>query len=84
MLDEGVKSGKPFFLTVAPTAPHSDVSPFSSSPREGEDFKDIRMRAPIPAERHKDLFPDAKVPRKANFNPDKVCVILPSRKMKWN
>jgi arylsulfatase len=27
------------------------------------------MTAPIPAERHKDLFPDAKVPRTANFNP---------------
>lgn len=30
------------------------------------------MDEPIPEERHKHLFPDAKVPRTANFNPKHV------------
>ncbi len=70
LLDEGVKSGKPFFLTLAPIAPHSNVDP---STFEGEDdIRKIFMTAPIPAERHKHLFPDAKVPRTSNFNPNQV------------
>jgi N-acetylglucosamine-6-sulfatase len=77
LLDEGVKSGKPFFLTAAPVAPHSNVNisaitiPDIGNP--GDVLDQIHMTAPIPAERHKHLFPDAKVPRTANFNPDKVC-----------
>ncbi|KAK0113520.1 hypothetical protein ONS95_013774 [Cadophora gregata] len=67
LLSEGVHSNKPFFLTIAPIAPHSDVKPFSTIP--GKDHE-VHMTAPIPAERHKHLFPDAKVPRTANFNPD--------------
>lgn len=73
LLDEGVQSKKPFFLTVAPVAPHSDVNASTFvTPGNGEDLKKIIMNAPIPADRHKHLFPDAKVPRNANFNPDKV------------
>ncbi|KAG4413483.1 hypothetical protein IFR04_013384 [Cadophora malorum] len=67
LLAEGVDSGNPFFLTVAPIAPHSDVKPFPTVP--GKDHE-VHMTAPIPAERHKHLFPSAKVPRTANFNPD--------------
>ena len=69
LLDEGVASKKPFFLTVAPVAPHSNVG--LGKIVEGEDpLASIQMTAPIPAERHKHLFPNAKVPRKANFNPE--------------
>ncbi|KAH8594600.1 alkaline-phosphatase-like protein [Bisporella sp. PMI_857] len=73
LLDEGVNSGKPFFLTVAPVAPHSNVNPnsFTTPGNGGSDIGDIKMTAPIPAERHKHLFPEVKVPRKPNFNPDK-------------
>lgn len=71
-LDEAVSHNKPFFLGIAPVAPHSNVNgvvldlppdtPLDRPP-EGS------VGAPIPAERHKDLFPDARVPRSANFNP---------------
>ena len=65
LLDEGVKSDKPFFLTVAPVAPHSNVNPNAPPSPRGEVWT-----PPVPADRHKHLFPDAKIPRKANFNPD--------------
>lgn len=41
-------------------------------PDNKDSLDDIRMTAPIPAERHKHLFPDVKVPRTPNFNPDKA------------
>lgn len=71
LLDEGVDSKKPFFLTVAPVAPHSNVAqPPLQDPDEDKDpLKRVHMTAPIPAERHKHLFPDVRVPRTANFNP---------------
>ena len=73
-LEDGVKSKKPFFLTVAPVAPHSNVNLSSFDPGKNIDdsLKAIVMTAPIPAERHKHLFPNARVPRRENFNPDKV------------
>lgn len=73
LLEEGVKSKKPFFLTLAPVAPHSNVDPHTfDEPDPDEPLRKVVMTAPIPAERHKHLFPGAKVPRKANFNPEKV------------
>lgn len=56
-LDDALNADKPFFITIAPTSPHSNVKNGTQSP-------------PRPAERHKYLFPEAKVPRTANFNPD--------------
>ncbi|RYO97620.1 hypothetical protein DL765_011115 [Monosporascus sp. GIB2] len=71
-LEDAVNSGKPFFLGVAPVAPHGnrvadlstpdDVSTASGAPK-------VHFSAPVAAERHKDLFRDAKVPRTENFNP---------------
>lgn len=58
-LDNGIQGNKPFFLGIAPIGPHGEASP--------DGFAD-----PIPAERHKNLFNDVKIPRKPNFNPDKV------------
>ncbi|KAL4923800.1 Six-hairpin glycosidase-like protein [Aspergillus undulatus] len=52
---------RPFFLTVAPIAPHFDQEPNRSS--------GTPPQAPIPAPRHAHLFPDAKVPRVPSFNP---------------
>ncbi|KAL7625776.1 hypothetical protein AAE478_004999 [Parahypoxylon ruwenzoriense] len=76
LLDEGINGleadGKPFFLAVAPIAPHANVKflPSSSlvSASDGGSF--VLFTEPVPAERHKHLFQDAKVPRTANFNPD--------------
>lgn len=54
---------KPFFLGVAPIAPHSDIDPnrHAGIPK---------MTEPIPAARHAHLFQDVQVPRTDNFNPD--------------
>ncbi|KAJ5584753.1 Alkaline phosphatase-like alpha/beta/alpha [Penicillium hispanicum] len=64
-LDDALEGERPFFVTIAPVAPHSNVDP--SSLRDGHIF----MSAPIPLQRHQHLFEDVKVPRKENFNPDK-------------
>ncbi|KAI9848176.1 MAG: hypothetical protein M1837_000850 [Sclerophora amabilis] len=68
LLDEAVALGKPFFLTVATNAPHSNVPTFD--PEDGLSGLPI-FTAPIPAKRHENLFADVRVPRTENFNPDK-------------
>lgn len=68
-LADAVSHDRPFFLGVAPVAPHSNVEivgPVDGmAPIEGKTFS-----PPVPAERHKHLFKDMKVPRTDNFNPD--------------
>jgi arylsulfatase A-like enzyme len=61
-LNDGANGKKPFFLAIAPIAPHSNVV-------LGESF---RMTAPIPADRHSHLFEGINVPRTDHFNPDEV------------
>ncbi|KAJ5675433.1 hypothetical protein N7462_008330 [Penicillium macrosclerotiorum] len=63
-LDDALAGDRPFFVTVSPVAPHSNVDPGDLA--EGK----IEMSAPIPLERHQHLFPDVKVPRTKHFNPD--------------
>ena len=71
-LDEALAAEKPFFITLAPVAPHSNIK-FQEITLNGNIFEyPIAASPPIPAERHKDLFKDAFVPRTPNFNPDKV------------
>lgn len=60
-LDEAVLHPDPFFLAIAPVAPHSNVK-FAVSPPE--------LSAAEYAPRHSHLFKDYKIPRTANFNPD--------------
>jgi arylsulfatase A-like enzyme len=56
----------PFWLTIAPIAPHSDfVIDMSGDPPVG-----ITISPPVSADRHKDLFANATVPRGPSFNPD--------------
>lgn len=62
LLDEAIEEDEPFFLAICPTAPHADIGSKGHFPWP--------MSPPIPAERHRHLFPDAKVPRTENFNPD--------------
>ncbi|KAJ5540359.1 hypothetical protein N7513_008691 [Penicillium frequentans] len=64
-LDDALEGDRPFFVTVAPIAPHSNVNPHTL---DGPD--QLVMGAPIPLERHRHLFPDVKVPRTDHFNPD--------------
>ncbi|OQV10930.1 hypothetical protein CLAIMM_14849 isoform 1 [Cladophialophora immunda] len=60
-LDDALKTDRPFFLTIAPTAPHSNVHISNDTAEQS---------MPRPATRHRHLFQDAKVPRAPNFNPD--------------
>ena len=59
-LDEASLHPEPFFLAVAPIAPHSNVK-FTAPPQFDTAYY---------AERHAHLFKDYKIPRTANFNPD--------------
>ncbi|KAL5044367.1 hypothetical protein BDW71DRAFT_186226 [Aspergillus fruticulosus] len=64
-LGDGLKGDRPFFLTVAPVAPHSNVDVSA-----GDRGTPTIMTEPIPLDRHKSLFQDVKVPRTEHFNPD--------------
>jgi arylsulfatase A-like enzyme len=68
-LDDGARGDRPFFLAIAPVAPHSNVE-IKNSGKDGNDVRDAHFAAPIPAKRHEHLFKDVKVPRTENFNPD--------------
>lgn len=71
-LDDALKDDKPFFLTTAPTAPHSNVHINVDLSNGDGDYttSTTEQSMPRPAKRHKHLFNNAKVPRTANFNPD--------------
>ncbi|KAK6815287.1 hypothetical protein RU639_008709 [Aspergillus parasiticus] len=63
-LEDGLTGERPFFLAVSPIAPHSNMNG-----TYGAGSGPLWMDEPIPEDRHKHLFPQAKVPRTANFNP---------------
>jgi arylsulfatase A-like enzyme len=69
-LEDALAGERPFFLAVAPVAPHSNID--LGDVAAGK----IYMSAPIPLERHENLFQDVTVPRTANFNPDQVSAAL--------
>ena len=69
-LDDAVKGGKPFFLGIAPTAPHSDVNIKENLIDGNFSEHSVVQSPPIPAERHKHLFEDVVVPRTPHFNPN--------------
>ncbi|KAL4738346.1 alkaline-phosphatase-like protein [Aspergillus similis] len=66
-LNDGLNGDRPFFLTIAPVAPHSNVD---VSALAGDRGAPTIMTEPIPLDRHKSLFQDVKVPRTKHFNPD--------------
>ena len=65
LLDAALSSDKPFFLGIAPPAPHSNIA-------SNRGIRPSNMTAPIPLKQHEHLFPDAKIPRTENFNPETV------------
>ncbi|AEO67841.1 uncharacterized protein THITE_2116964 [Thermothielavioides terrestris NRRL 8126] len=74
-LDEAARGDRPFFLGIAPVAPHSNVQASLLTNHTFDNPDDINkivgaFTPPIPAERHKHLFADARVPRTPNFNPE--------------
>ncbi|ORY65763.1 arylsulfatase [Pseudomassariella vexata] len=68
-LDDAVSAGRPFFLALAPVAPHSNLN--VSLVNGFAELGTAIFSAPIYAERHAHLFKDVKVPRPDNFNPDR-------------
>ncbi|KAI8324283.1 alkaline phosphatase-like protein, partial [Martensiomyces pterosporus] len=58
-IDKIAKKDDPFLFVISPTAPHDEIQ------------TNGQFTPPRPAERHKHLFPNAKVPRTPNFNPAK-------------
>jgi len=64
--------GRPFFLAIAPTAPHSNVHINVDLSHGGGKYTETTavQSPPIPAERHEHLFQDVIVPRTPEFNPD--------------
>ncbi|ORY49470.1 alkaline phosphatase-like protein [Rhizoclosmatium globosum] len=64
---------KPFFLYLAPTAPHTEVlfnsqSKVEQIPGEKPYTPQIKFTEAVPASRHAELFPNVKIPRRENFN----------------
>ncbi|EME40308.1 hypothetical protein DOTSEDRAFT_66113 [Dothistroma septosporum NZE10] len=69
-LDDALAEKKPFFLTIAPTAPHSNVH-IGSNIIDGNFSENTNVQSPpVPAKRHERLFQDVTVPRTPHFNPD--------------
>ncbi|KZF19630.1 Arylsulphatase [Xylona heveae TC161] len=71
-LDDAVSEDNPFVLTIAPIAPHSNAKISEGNVSEEGGKHSFQMTAPIPAERHRNLFQDAHIPRTENFNPEKA------------
>ena len=69
-LHDAVKAAQPFFLTIAPVAPHSTVEVHETSVIDPQGS--FRITPPVSAERHKNLFKDVKIPRTDHFNPEKA------------
>jgi N-acetylglucosamine-6-sulfatase len=69
-LDDAIEAGSPFFLTIAPTAPHSNVRIHERIIDGNFSEASGTQSPPVPAERHKHLFNDVVVPRTPHFNPD--------------
>ncbi|KAI2643529.1 Arylsulphatase [Xylaria nigripes] len=67
-LDDAVRNlqDRPFFLTIAPVGPHSNVVLM-----ETPSITSVPLfTEPLPAKRHEHLFENVTVPRTENFNPD--------------
>lgn len=73
-LDDAVSSERPFFLVASPVAPHGNVEGNLNAMGDLRETNSapggVHFGAPVAADRHQDLFNDAKIPRTENFNPD--------------
>ncbi|KAK5047192.1 hypothetical protein LTR84_006714 [Exophiala bonariae] len=58
-----LKTDRPFFMGIAPIAPHTETDFFSPGV--------FAFVPPVPAKRHEGLFPNATIPRGPSFNPSK-------------
>jgi N-acetylglucosamine-6-sulfatase len=80
-LEEAIEGNAPWFVTVAPIAPHSNII---ANPPSGP-LNELEVLAPGPANkfaipeyapRHAHLFKDYKIPRTEDFNPEEVSCIV--------
>lgn len=71
LLDEAVEGDQPFFLGVAPVAPHTDIWAPEFKHGKHSDISKVVFSPPVPEEKYSKLFKGVKVPRTENFNPDK-------------
>jgi len=72
LADAAADTSRPFFLGIAPVAPHSNVearTPDGGIGDIGDIGTSVFFTPPVPASRHAHLFPDAQVPRTPHFNP---------------
>ncbi|KAK7953199.1 hypothetical protein PG988_013893 [Apiospora saccharicola] len=65
------RDGNPFFLGIAPVAPHANIWSPNFAHGGHSDIRDVEFTPPVPMERHKDLFAGVTVPRTPNFNPER-------------
>lgn len=84
LLDEAIKAGGPFFLTVAPIGPHanmhfSDPSAACLSGLAADEAITAAFSKPQPQSKYQDAFSGAKVPRTQDFNPNVVSSFFPVR-----
>ncbi|CAJ2507553.1 Uu.00g087390.m01.CDS01 [Anthostomella pinea] len=63
------RDSKPFFLGIAPVAPHCNVRHHEKVNGNWTE-NSATMSPPVPAKRHEHLFNDIIVPRTEHFNPD--------------
>ncbi|KAJ3056668.1 hypothetical protein HK097_005345 [Rhizophlyctis rosea] len=68
ILDEATKKDEPFFLYLAPSAPHTTVAYDDPDQPDGIPGIDIHLTAHEPPRRFANHFPEAKIPRNPNFN----------------
>ncbi|KAF7344962.1 Arylsulfatase [Mycena venus] len=66
-LDDAVQKDIPFFLTIAPVAPHAQVIILDP---ENPQIQNRNITAPEPQTKWNSSFVGEKVPRTPNFNPD--------------
>ncbi|KAJ6542905.1 alkaline-phosphatase-like protein [Mycena capillaripes] len=67
MLDDAVQKDVPFFLTIAPVAPHAQVIVLDV---DNPQIQNRNISAPEPQTKWNSSFLNEKVPRTPNFNPD--------------
>ncbi|KAK6062553.1 Arylsulfatase 3 [Seiridium cupressi] len=70
LLDEAAIAKRPFFLGVAPVAPHANIWAPSFVHGNHTDIRDVVFSVPVPEKKYEGLFKGIKVPRTENFNPD--------------
>ncbi|KAK9770444.1 putative Arylsulfatase [Seiridium cardinale] len=70
LLDEAAIAKRPFFLGVAPVAPHANIWAPSFVHGNHTDIRDVVFSVPVPEKKYESLFKGIKVPRTENFNPD--------------